>query len=144
MGKRNNLPAVLLAVLLFGLGAAVGALAHRYYSPGVVVASSPETFRRSYVNEMRGKVALTAEQEAQLQRILDQTRAEIRAVRERNHPEMMRIKQEQVARVKAILTPAQLPAYEKLVAERERRSREQEEHDRREEAGRRSASGRAH
>ncbi len=135
MTKRNNLPAVLLAFLLFGLGAAVGALAHRYYSPTVVVASSPETFRRSYINEMRAKVAITPEQEARLQTILDGTKAEIKAVRERNHPEMMRIKQEQVTRVKAILTPAQLPAYEQLVAERERRSREQEERDRREEAG---------
>lgn len=134
MSKRSNLPAVLLAMLLFGLGAAVGALAHRYYSPTAVVASSPETFRRSYITEMRTKVGLTAEQEARLQTILDETKGEIKAVRERSHPEMLRIKQEQVTRVRAILTSSQLPAYEKLVAERERRGREQEERDRREEA----------
>lgn len=133
MAKRNNLPAVLLAILLFGLGATVGALAHRYYSPTTVMARSPETFRKEYIAEMRSRLALTTEQEARLQTILDRTKAEIKAVHERSHPEMMRIKQEQVTQVKAILTPSQLPAYEKLVAERERRSREQEERDRREE-----------
>ena len=127
--KRNTLPAVLLAMLLFGLGAAVGALAHRYYSPTIVVANSPETFRKSYVSEMRTKLAMTPEQVNSLQAILDETKGKIKAVRDRYHPEMLRIKQEQVNRVRSILRPDQLPGYAKLVADRERRGREQEERD---------------
>ncbi len=128
--KRTNLPAVLIAILLFGLGTVVGALAHRYYSPSVVIANSPESFRQTYISEMKSKLALNTKQIASLQDILDDTKAQIQAVRDRTHPEMVRIRQEQVARVKAILTSHQLPAYEKLLADRERRNREQEARDR--------------
>jgi hypothetical protein len=46
---------------------------------------------------------------------------------------MVTIRNEQIERVKSILTPAQVPAYERLVAEREQRTKEQEERDRKEE-----------
>lgn len=127
--KRNNFTAVLVAILIFALGAAVGALAHRYYSPSVVIANSPESFRQTYISEMKSKLGLTAKQMASLQDILDDTKAQIKAVRERNHPEMVRIRQEQVSRVKAILQPSQIPAYDRLLADRERRNREQEARD---------------
>jgi Spy/CpxP family protein refolding chaperone len=129
MMKRNNIPAVLVAILLFLLGAGVGALAHRYYSPSVVIANSPETFRQTYISEMKSKLGLTADQISKLQDILDDTKAQIKALRDRNHPEMVRIRQEQVSRVKGILTASQIPAYERLQAERDRRNREQEARD---------------
>lgn len=137
--KRNNLPAVFVAVLLFVLGAIVGALAHRYYSPTVVVANSPESFRHSYISEMRSKLGLTTKQVVSLQDILDETKSQIKAVRDRSHPEMVRIRQEQSARVRALLTPSQIPAYEKLQAERERHSREQEVRDQQNEQKRKDA-----
>jgi hypothetical protein len=46
---------------------------------------------------------------------------------------MLKIKQEQISRVKSILTPQQIPIYEKLVAEREQRMKTEEERDRRNE-----------
>lgn len=124
--KRNNLAAALVAVLLFGFGAVVGALAHRYYSPTVVVANSPENFRRNLISEMRSKLSLTPAQVGKLQTILDQTKVQMKAVRDKTHPEIVRIRQEQVSRVKEILTASQVSAYEKLLADRERRNREQE------------------
>ncbi len=137
--KRSNLPAVLVAILLFGFGAIVGALAHRYYSPSVVVANSPESFRQTFISEMRSKLELTPSQIESLQVILDHTKEQMKAVRARTHPEMVRIRQEQVDRVKAILTPAQIPAYEKLLADRDRRNREQEARDRKEAEKRKEA-----
>jgi len=74
-----------------------------------------------------------------LELILDETKAKYRAVREQSHPAMLKIKQEQVDRVKSILTPKQVPVYERLVAEREQRFKEQEERDRREERKREAA-----
>ncbi|MFL6463633.1 MAG: hypothetical protein ACJ73N_04400 [Bryobacteraceae bacterium] len=130
--KRNQWSAVLLAMLLFCCGVAVGALAHRYYSATVVNAKG-EDLRQHYLSEMRSKLGLTSAQVSQLEAIMDETKAKTRAVRDQYRPEMLKVRNEQINRVKSILTPQQIPIYEQLVAERERRAREQEEHDRKEE-----------
>ena len=127
--QRNQIAAAGFAALLFLGGTAVGALGHRYYAATTVSASS-DVARHRYVQEMKDRLNLTPEQLTQLETIMHETKAKTRAVRDEYHPQMLKIKQEHVERVKSILTPAQIPAYEKLVAEREQRSREQEEHDR--------------
>jgi TPP-dependent pyruvate/acetoin dehydrogenase alpha subunit len=130
--QRNQLAAAAFAALLFVGGAAVGALAYRYYVGRTVSASSasPEAARYRYVEEMQDRLKLTRPQLKQLETILHETKAKTRAVRDSYQPQMLKIKQEHIERVKSILTPEQIPAYEKLVAEREQRSREQEEHER--------------
>jgi hypothetical protein len=130
--KRNQLAAAGFAALLFAGGAAVGALGHRYYAATTVSASS-EVARHRYVQEMQDRLKLTPAQMSQLETILHETKTKTRAVRDSYQPQMLKIKQEHVERVKSILTAEQIPAYEKLVAEREQRSREQEEHDRKSE-----------
>ncbi len=136
--KRNQWAAALLAVLLFCCGAAVGALAHRYYSSTVVNADS----KQPYISEMRSKLKLTSAQVDQLATILDQTKAQYKAVRDSYHPAMLKIRKEHIERVKSILTAEQIPVYEQLVAERERKAREQEERDR--EAEQKRAAARQH
>jgi len=79
------------------------------------------------------RLKLTPAQMTQLENILHETKAKTRAVRDSYQPQMLKIKQDHIERVKSILTAEQIPAYEKLVAEREQRSREQEEHDRKNE-----------
>ncbi len=130
--QRNQLVAAGFAAILFAGGAAVGALGHRYYAATTVSASS-DVARHRYIQEMQDRLKLTPAQLAQLETILHETKAKTRAVRDTYQPQMLKIKQEHVERVKSILTPEQIPAYEKLVAEREQRSREQEERDRRNE-----------
>lgn len=138
--KRNQWTALVLAALLFTCGAAIGALADHYYNGTVVSAKTgAEDFRQRYISEMRDKVKLTPAQMVQLEQILDDTKAKVKAVRDSVHPAMLKVRDEQIARVKAILTPPQIPAYEQLVAERERRAKEQEEHDRQEEQKRAAA-----
>jgi regulator of protease activity HflC (stomatin/prohibitin superfamily) len=131
--KRNQWAAALLPILLFLSGAVVGALAHRYYAETVVSARTAEDFRQHYVSEMKSKLNLTPEQVSQLEKILDETKARYKAVRDEYHPAMLKIKNEQISRVKAILTPEQVPVYEQLVAERERRATEQEARERKQE-----------
>jgi len=129
--KRNQWAAALLAILLFCCGIAVGALAHRYYATTTVSAkSSSDDFRRRYISEMESRLNLTPAQLDKLNVILDETKAQYKAVRDSYQPQMLKIKHDQINRVKSILTPAQIPAYEQLVAERERRAREHEERDR--------------
>jgi Spy/CpxP family protein refolding chaperone len=128
--KRNQLAAAAFAALLFGCGAAVGALGHRYYAATTVSAGTPDAARHRYISEMQERLKLTPAQLTQLEAILHDTKAKTRAVRDSYQPQMLKIKQEHIERVKSILTAEQIPAYEKLVAEREQRAREQEEHDR--------------
>lgn len=129
--KRNQWSALLLAVLLFFSGAAVGVLGHRYYTASTVIARSNEdSRRRSYITEMQKRLHLTAAQTGQLETIMDETKAKYKALRDSYRPETLKIKQAHVDRVKSILTADQIPAYEKIVAEHEQNSRDQEERDR--------------
>lgn len=121
--KRQKAAAAIFAVLLFAAGAAVGALAHRYYAMTVVSAHpSPEDMRQHYISEMRTRLRLTPGQVSQLEQIMSQTKAQYRALREASRPAMLKIKQDHVERVRSILNPEQIPEYERLVAEHERRS----------------------
>jgi hypothetical protein len=125
--RRNQWSAGALAVLLFGGGAAVGALGHRYYAASTVLASDPaDDYRHRFVSDMKSRLGLSPAQVDQLEDILDATKSRFRAARETCRPAIANIKQEQIAQVKAILTPRQIPLYDQLVAERERRAKEQE------------------
>lgn len=137
--KRNQWTAALLALLLFGSGILIGALGHRYYAATTVSAKSAEDFRHRYIAEMESRLKLTPAQLTQLETILDETKAKYKAIRDAYHPAMLKIKNEQIAKVKSILTPDQIPAYEQLVAEREQRGRQQEERDREQEHKRAAA-----
>jgi negative regulator of sigma E activity len=81
---------------------------------------------------MKTKVGVTDAQLSQIEAILDDTKAKYKIVRDQFRPQMLAIKNEQIARVKAVLTPEQVPAYERLIAEHERRAREQDARDRQE------------
>jgi Spy/CpxP family protein refolding chaperone len=131
--KRNQWAAAFLSLLLFLSGVAVGVLADRYYAATVVSAKTAADFRERYVSEMQSRLKLTATQVDQLETILDETKAQYKTVRDEYRPAMLKIRNEQISRVKAILTPQQVPAYEQLVAERERRASDQEARDRKQE-----------
>ena len=141
--NTNQAKAALFAFLLFGFGVAVGALGNRYYSVSAVSAKTAEDFRHNYVSEMRTKLKLNQHQVDQLQVILDDTKAKVKAVREAHHPEMVKIRDAQIERVKAILLPDQAKQYEALVAEREHHSKEQDERERLEESRQREAHQKA-
>jgi len=137
--KRNQWTALLFAIALFGSGLIAGVLAERFLGASVVNAKSSEDFRHHYTSEMKAKLKLTTQQANRLEVILDETKAQYKSVRDHYRPEMLKIKEAQIARVKSILTPDQIPAYERLVVERERRSKEQEERDRKEDQQREAA-----
>jgi hypothetical protein len=75
---------------------------------------------------MRDRLRLTPDQVARLDGILEETKKRVTALRESNRPAMDRIKDQQVAEVKAMLKPEQLPSYDALRAEHEKRFREQD------------------
>jgi Spy/CpxP family protein refolding chaperone len=128
--KRNHLAAVALAVLLFGSGIAVGALGNRYYETRVVAAKSSDSFRQRYLSEMRSRLNLTPGQVEQLEAIMAATKAQFKALHDASRPQMEEIKRQHTEKIKAILTPEQLPIYQQIVAEHEERAKEAEQRDR--------------
>lgn len=118
MANRSRWPAALSALLLFLLGAAVGALGDRYYHETTVRARpTAEDFRRRYLADMESRLKLTPAQVTQLEAVMDDTRAKFHALHESRRPEVEQIREEHQRRVKAILTPQQAAIYDRLMAE---------------------------
>jgi hypothetical protein len=82
------------------------------------------------VKEMHSRLQLDPQQLDTLNDILDETRTKVRAVKDRYRPELIRIKQEQIAKIKMMLRPEQSGEYDKVVAEHERKAKAQDERDR--------------
>ncbi|MFZ0595179.1 MAG: hypothetical protein WAM39_32250 [Bryobacteraceae bacterium] len=126
--KRTQLIALALGIIIFSMGAATGVLAHRLYVANTVSAS--EDWRVRYVNEMHSRLKLTNVQVDKLNDILDDTRAKVRTVKDEYKPEMLKIKDDQVARIRSMLNPEQAAAYSRIVAEQEQKAKEQDARDR--------------
>jgi Spy/CpxP family protein refolding chaperone len=121
-------------LLVFLSGSVVGALAYRTYNPPTARGSapaSPNAWRQRYVDETQSRLSLSDDQVAKLREMLDQTEARFRQARERENQEIRQIGEEHYQRVRTILTPEQLPKYEKLHEEREAKAKEQERNNKR-------------
>ncbi len=130
--KRATLSTALYVMLVFLSGAVVGGFAHRLYMVNTVfsvpVSPKPEDVRRKIVEEMRTRLSLTNDQVTQLSAIMDSTKARFHEVRSkwdkeahiRAKPELKAIQEDQVQKVKEILTEAQRPEYDKYRADREK------------------------
>ena len=85
----------------------------------------PDEWRRNYIEEMRTRLHLDAAQVVSLNAILDETRSEIHALKSRQKKESDQLREEirakQTNKVRAMLTPAQVPEYELFREERERK-----------------------
>jgi hypothetical protein len=129
---RKNLPIALYMLLVFGSGALVGGLAYRTYNPPTARSvsapqrPSPSEWKRLYIEESRSRLSLTDDQVQKLTAIFDQTDARFREVRQGENDKIRQIGEEHYQRVRTILTPDQLPKYEKLHEEREAKAKQQE------------------
>ena len=128
---RKNLPIAFYLLLVFVSGSVVGALGYRTYNPpsarGSAPAPPPSEWKRQYIDESRSRLGLSDDQVVKLTTILDQTEARFREAREHENQSIGQIRDEHVQRVRTILTPEQLPKYEKLHQEREERAKQQQE-----------------
>src|SRR5690348_9684327 len=121
--RRTSLTTGLYLVLLFLGGLGVGAPGLRLYTRRAAGDNvrHPEEFRRRYVAELRARLKLTDDQVSRLGPILDETRQQHRELVDKHRPEFKAIQEEQVRKIRAILTEAQQPEYTKLLEEREKR-----------------------
>ena len=130
--KRATLSTALYVTLVFLSGAVVGGFAHRLYMVNTVfsvpVSPKPEDVRRKIVEEMRTRLSLTNDQVTQLSAIMDSTKARFHEVRSkwdkeahiRAKPELKAIQEDQVQKIKEILTEQQRPEYDRYRADREK------------------------
>jgi len=118
-------------LLVFASGAVVGALGYRTYNPPTARTinspAPPGAWRKQYMEESKARLDLTDDQVSKLKVIMDDTDARFRQAREHENQEIRQIRDEHMARVRMLLTPEQLPMYEKLHAEREARSKDPEQ-----------------
>ena len=122
--RRATLSTILYLLLVFFSGVAVGGFGLHLYTLNSVNASvnpkSPDEYRRRYVAELRNRLKLTDGQVNQLQPILDETRKRYHELREKHRPELKAIQDDQVQKIRAILSESQQPEYSKMLDEREK------------------------
>ena len=74
MGK-TGLAAALYFSLVFAGGAVVGGVGYRLYSASAKADSGPSQYRQKYMDEMKGRLSLTADQTTRIEAILDEVLA---------------------------------------------------------------------
>ncbi|HSB17165.1 MAG TPA: hypothetical protein VLE22_22130 [Bryobacteraceae bacterium] len=125
--RPSRTAVVLYLLIVFLSGALVGALAHRLYVIRGVEnggPARPESYRSRYIEEMRTRLNLDEGQVQLLNGILDDARTRYRAAREKIRPELDTIRQDQVGKIRSMLSEGQRIEYEKLLEEREKRHRQ--------------------
>src|ERR1700746_3314270 len=119
--KRWNPPIALYLLLVFISGAVGGALGYRTYKPPSASSNargSPEEFRRQYLQEIKTRVNLSDDQLEKVNTILDETRTRFHDARDKHNDIVKQIGEEQRAKMKAILSPDQIPKAEQFCQDR--------------------------
>lgn len=118
--------AVLWIVAVFILGAALGGVGGYVFAHRTVSAAPPqltdEAKRHQKVAMLTTTLGLTTEQQAQIDTIFSDTSRQFQAVHKQSDAQIEVLRQQARDRVRAVLTPEQLPKFEqfmqKLDAER--------------------------
>jgi hypothetical protein len=133
---KSKVSAFFSVLLVFASGAAMGAVGYRLYvvktaSPVQAAKKkmSPEEFRKRAVAHLKDAVKLNDQQLEEVQKIYDWQFEQFMPVNKKYETQVDQIKHEfdhqgdqiheaAVAKIKAILTPDQVPLYEKYLASR--------------------------
>jgi hypothetical protein len=126
---KTRLSAFLSLLLVFISGVVVGGVAYRSVHPPPSPRPTQEELRKIIINDMKKAVHLDDQQVSQLERILDDIRAQGQDLRGRMDAEGKKIRDQQIEEIKKILRDDQQPLYDKFrhdrQVEREKRMKEQ-------------------
>jgi Spy/CpxP family protein refolding chaperone len=132
--SKNQSKARLIVVSVFVIGFAAGALSLNLYqqltsSPN---KGGPRGGAEFLIKRMNEEVGLASDQQDQIKKILDETSDKYRELRKEMDPAIKNfeprfnaVREESRNRIRALLTPEQLPKYEEMVNKHDR-MREQE------------------
>ncbi len=137
---KSRSSAILSVALVFLSGALVGAVANRLYMVNTVSSNyttlpprppdrNPEDVRRHRIAEMRTDVKLDDQQVKELEQIYDRTLEQFKEIHKRLDAEGRTVQDQQIAAIKAILRPDQVPLYDQLRAKHdaERKARHKDD-----------------
>jgi Spy/CpxP family protein refolding chaperone len=110
--KAPSRKAAFLVLLVFLLGIAIGGLADHFWGGRVWRVHAGPRGRDRIVSQLTRDLDLSPAQQKQLAAIIDDTRARFQALREPLRPQEDAIRQQGRDRIRAILTPEQLPKFE--------------------------------
>jgi hypothetical protein len=112
--NKTRREAAVLVIVVFLLGALLGGVGNHVWDQRVrgEQQQSGQKSRDQVVTEFTHELGLTPDQQKQLATIVDDTRAKWRALYAPLEPQHEDIRQQGRARIRAILTPAQLPKFE--------------------------------
>ena len=116
-----------LVVLVFLLGLAIGALGMHFWGNRVWGApAAPAVDHGKLLEDMTREVGLSPDQKIQVQAIVEETRAKMQAIDQQVRPQYEEARQEGRSRMRALLTPDQLPRFEEFLRriDEERKKRE--------------------
>ena len=126
---KSKLSALLSLLLVFSSGVLVGGVAYRLYmvntvqsgkgQPGPPQRPSPDEIKRHIITDYRDRVKMDDQQIEKLSGILDETKSQFDEIRHRWNTDVTTLRAKQAERIRAILRPDQVPAFEQLQAERE-------------------------
>jgi len=116
--NQGNKKAVLLVVVLFLLGVAVGSLGTYAVTTRVVAARPQATLAHDPGHTMAmftRDLGLNPDQQNQIQAILNDTRGKYAQLHEKLDPEYEQVRQQGRQRIRQVLTSEQLPKFEDLL-----------------------------
>ncbi|MFZ0521048.1 MAG: hypothetical protein WAN14_11590 [Candidatus Acidiferrales bacterium] len=129
--SKTRSEAAVLVLVVFVLGVLLGGLGNHLWGErvwGHAYPPGPPT-HVEIVNNLTHELQLTPEQQRQLSAIVDDTRTKIRAAYAPADAQREQLRQQGRARIRAILTPEQLPKFEAFMARiDEQRKKESEQH----------------
>ena len=113
---KNRWQVRVAATIIFVLGFTAGILSLNVYRGWV-----PRGGARDRMAELSERLQLTADQKTRVQEIFNDTREQLRAVRQETEPRMEEIRRQADGRLQTVLTPAQWDQFQRLREERGRR-----------------------
>jgi Spy/CpxP family protein refolding chaperone len=116
--NQSSRKAVLLVSVLFVLGIALGSVGTYVVTTRVLAARPQATLAHNPAHTMRmftRDLNLTADQQSQIQAILNDTRAQYAGLHEKLDPEYEQVRQQGREKIRQLLTPEQRPKFEELL-----------------------------
>jgi hypothetical protein len=121
--KLSRATIALYVGLVFLCGGVVGFFANRLYTAATVNANAKNPAskgpqdRKSLVGMFQTRLKLSDDQVQKLNLILDESQAQVTAIHGQMNPQLDAVRQNQITRMKLMLTPEQEPEYEKMLQE---------------------------
>ena len=109
--KRNTWLVRAVAVAIFVLGFAAGALAPRAYRAWV--RDGARDGGKGGIEQLSEDLKLTPEQAAQVKQIFDDTRSQLQSLRKESEPRFAEIRRQADERMRQVLTPEQWAQFQK-------------------------------